>query len=111
MRMNVLRAIGVSSGFRWAFYCGLFLWFAALTLPQAQSLEQTETSQSVKVFIVPVREGIDPPITYLVRRGVKAAMESKASLLALDMETYGGRLDTTEEIIQILSQFKGQTLT
>jgi membrane-bound serine protease (ClpP class) len=66
---------------------------------------------SQKVCILPVRDDIMPPLVYLVRRGVKAAMEDKADLLVLDMETNGGRVDTTEEIIKILNQFKGQTVT
>jgi membrane-bound serine protease (ClpP class) len=64
-----------------------------------------------KVYILPIREDIMPPLVYLVRRSVKAAMEARADLLVLDMDTNGGRVDTTEEIIQILNQFKGQTVT
>src|SRR5437867_2820865 len=52
-----------------------------------------------------------PPLVYLVRRGVKEAMEAKADLLVLDMQTNGGRVDTTREIISILDQFKGDTVT
>ena len=52
-----------------------------------------------------------PPLVYLVRRGVKEAMEAKADLLVLDMETNGGRVDTTREIISILNEFKGDTVT
>ena len=50
-----------------------------------------------------------PPLVYLVRRGVKAAIEADADLLLLDMETNGGRVDVTEEIIEILGQFPGKT--
>lgn len=63
------------------------------------------------VYILPIREDIMPPLVYVVRRGVKEAMEAEADLLLLDMETNGGRVDVTEEIIQILGQFKGQTAT
>jgi membrane-bound serine protease (ClpP class) len=63
------------------------------------------------VYILPIREDISPPLVYLVRRGVKEAMEAKADLLVLDMETNGGRVDVTEEIIGILGQFKGKTAT
>ena len=52
-----------------------------------------------------------PPLVYLVRRGVKVAMDGKADLLVLDMDTNGGRVDVTEEIIGILNNFKGQTAT
>src|SRR5579859_2818346 len=64
-----------------------------------------------KVYILPIRENIEPPLVYLVRRGVKEAMEAKADLLVLDMKTNGGRLDVTEEIIDILNNFKGETAT
>jgi membrane-bound serine protease (ClpP class) len=64
-----------------------------------------------KVFIVPVREDIMPPLVYVVRRGVKEAMEANADALILDMNTDGGRVDVTEEIIGIISKFKGRTYT
>ena len=64
-----------------------------------------------KVVILPIREDIMPPLVYLVRRGVKEAMDAQADLLVLDMETNGGRLDSTEAIFDILSQFKGETVT
>lgn len=66
---------------------------------------------SKKVFVLPIRDDIMPPLLYLVRRGVKEAMEAGADLLILDMETNGGRVDTTREIISILNQFKGETAT
>jgi membrane-bound serine protease (ClpP class) len=64
-----------------------------------------------KVYVIPIREDIMPPLIYVVRRGVKEAMEAKADLIVLDMDTNGGRVDTTEEIIGILNQFKGKTVT
>src|SRR5262245_13729810 len=64
-----------------------------------------------KVYILPIRENIMPPLVYLVRRGVKEAMEAKADLLVLDMETNGGIVGTTREIIQILNEFKGESVT
>jgi len=64
-----------------------------------------------KVYVVPIREDIMPPLTYLVRRGVKEAMEAKAELLIIDMDTHGGRLDVTEEIMEILDKFDGRIVT
>lgn len=69
------------------------------------------TNATRKVYVLPVRDDIMPPLVYLVRRGVKEAMEANADLLVLDMETNGGRVDTTREIIGILNQFKGETVT
>ncbi len=64
-----------------------------------------------KVYVLPIREDIMPPLVYVVRRGVKEAMEAKADVLVLDMETNGGRVDVTEEIIGIIGKFPGQTVT
>jgi membrane-bound serine protease (ClpP class) len=64
-----------------------------------------------RVFVLPIREDIMPPLVYLVRRGVKEAMEAKADLLVIDMDTAGGRVDTTREIISIIGQFPGDTAT
>ncbi len=63
------------------------------------------------VYVVPIRDDIMPPMTYVVRRGVKEAMEAKAEVLVLDMDTNGGRVDVTEEIISIVSKFPGRTVT
>jgi len=64
-----------------------------------------------KVYILPIREAIMPPLVYVVRRGVKEAMEANADALILDMNTDGGRVDVTEDIIGIISKFKGKTFT
>src|SRR2546430_2088869 len=64
-----------------------------------------------KVYVVPIRDDIMPPMVYLVRRGVKEAMEAKADFLVIDMDTNGGRVDVTEEIMEILNNFKGQSAT
>jgi membrane-bound serine protease (ClpP class) len=78
--------------------------FAAQTNPPA-------AAAAGKVYILPIREDIMPPLVYVVRRGVKEAMEANADALILDMNTDGGRVDVTEEIIQIISKFKGTTVT
>lgn len=91
--------------------CAFFCLFVTLGLPgfdsRAASLEQTPVR---KVYVLPIRNDIMPPLVYLVRRGVKEALQAHADLLVLDMETNGGRVDTTEEIIEILGKFKGQTV-
>ncbi len=68
-------------------------------------------SRPATVYIVPIRENIMPPLVYVVRRGVKEAMEAKADAIIFDMNTDGGRVDVTEDIIEIISRFKGQTVT
>src|SRR5947207_3937832 len=90
-------------------------WFGLIlilsTLLGTQTTPAESTNAGKKVFILPIRDDIMPPLVYLVRRGVKEAMEAKADLLLLDMETNGGRVDTTREIIGILNEFKGEMVT
>lgn len=84
---------------------------SAVVVPTAALSAEATTNAAKKVYILPIRADIMPPLVYLVRRGVKEAMEAKADLLVLDMETNGGRVDTTREIISILNEFKGDTVT
>jgi membrane-bound serine protease (ClpP class) len=87
------------------------------SLGQAQELEVPDdaplglAAAQKKVYVVPVREDIMPPILYVIRRGVKEAMAAEADCLILDMETNGGRVDITEEIFDIIGKFKGETVT
>jgi membrane-bound serine protease (ClpP class) len=93
---------------------GLTLLFLILALPEpavSSRAASPEQPQEGRVYVVPIREGIEPSLVYLVRRGVKEAIQAKADLLVFDMETNGGRVDTTEKIIEILNQFKGPTVT
>src|SRR5438477_219515 len=89
--------------------------FLLLTISSLCGLDlfgsETGNSGQRKVYVLPIRSDIMPPLVYLERRGVKEAMEAKADLLVLDMDTNGGRVDVTEEIIEILNNFKGQTAT
>src|SRR5687768_2087862 len=82
------------------------LCFLGATLVTAPAAESEKL-----VYIIPIRDDISTPITYLVRRGIKQAMEAGAQVLILDMETNGGRLDSTEEITKAIDQFEGTTVT
>src|SRR5881628_1048800 len=89
--------------------------FLLLTLSSLSGIDLrgsgTANPSPRKVYVLPIRDDVMPPLVYLVRRGVKEAMEAKADLLLLDMDTNGGYVDVTEEIIAILNNFKGQTAT
>ena len=88
----------------------LMVLFTGLVVPGAACGANSATGAK-KVYVLPIRDDIMPPLVYVVRRGVKEAMEAKADVLVLDMETNGGRVDVTEEIIGILAKFPGQTVT
>lgn len=89
--------------------CSCFL--LAAPWPVAAETNQLAVAPKGKVVILPIRENIMPPLVYVVRRGVKEAMEAKADALILDMRTDGGRVDATEKIIEIVGKFPGTTVT
>jgi membrane-bound serine protease (ClpP class) len=64
-----------------------------------------------RIFVIPVREQIGSAVLYVIRRGVKEAMTSKATAVVLDMKTPGGALDSTFEIMEALGKFDGLTVT
>jgi membrane-bound serine protease (ClpP class) len=90
---------------------------ALAPLSQAQELEAPDdaplgqAAAQKKVYVVPVRDDIMPPILYVIRRGVKEAMAAEADCLIIDMETNGGRVDITEDIFDIIGKFRGETVT
>ena len=64
-----------------------------------------------QVVVIPVREQIAKPVLYILRRGLKEAIEQKADVVILDMKTPGGALDVTFEIMEALDKFPGETIT
>ncbi|MDI1248655.1 MAG: hypothetical protein PSV13_07195 [Lacunisphaera sp.] len=68
-------------------------------------------ARKMVVYVIPVREEINKPTLYILRRGLKEAIEQKADAVVLDMNTPGGALDVTFEIMKALEKFPGQTIT
>ncbi|MDP3851731.1 MAG: hypothetical protein Q8Q59_14595 [Luteolibacter sp.] len=64
-----------------------------------------------KVVIIPIRAQIAKPELYILRRGLKEAIENKVDTIVLDMETPGGALNVTFEMLQALEKFPGRTVT
>jgi len=64
------------------------------------------------IYLIPIHDQIAQPTLYIVRTGVKEAIAAGADFVVLDMNTPGGALDATLEIMQILNErFKGRTAT
>lgn len=69
------------------------------------------STKQARVFVIPVQDEINRPLLYVVRRGLKQAIEEKADTVVLDMKTPGGALDVTFEIMEALARFPGKTVT
>jgi membrane-bound serine protease (ClpP class) len=66
--------------------------------------------EPVRVKVIPVRDAIGRPVLYVIRRGLKEAQAEGMRAVILDMETPGGQLGVTLEIMEALDKFDGETL-
>ena len=63
------------------------------------------------VVVVPLRGEVSPSLALFLRRAQKAAETQGAAAIVLDMNTYGGRLDSAEKITGILNHATIPTYT
>ena len=91
----------------------LCLLLALLTMfPTAlPAQEKSAPAKKHKVVIIPIREQIAPPELHVLRRGLKMAIEQGANTVILDMETPGGRLDVTFDMLKAIEKFPGKVIT
>lgn len=94
---------------RWLLGVATAPWLAAQETP-APAAASASAPRAV-AYVIPVHEQIGKPTLYIVRRGLKEAIEQKADLVVLDMKTPGGDAGTTVEIMEALERFDGATVT
>ena len=88
--------------------------FAACVLPlgaQAETPSSPAPKTPAKVVVIPIRAQIAKPELFILRRGLKDAIENKVDTIVLDMETPGGELEVTFEMLKALEKFPGKTVT
>jgi membrane-bound serine protease (ClpP class) len=98
MRRRLVQLLGVCLA------CSAFAASAPETAPAA-------SPAAVRVYVIPVRDQIGPAVLYIVRRGMKEAIERHADAVIFDMKTPGGALDTTFDIMEAIAKFPGTTIT
>jgi len=84
----------------------------------SESLSQSEAPETLPdpgetktVYRVPITEAISKPNLFILRRSIKQAIERGVDVIVLDMDTPGGRLDVTLDMMELLDRFKGTTIT
>lgn len=77
----------------------------------AASPAESPAASVQRVHVIPIREQIGSAVLYVVRRGIKEAIEQKADAIVFDMNTPGGALDTTMKIMESIGRFPGLTIT
>jgi membrane-bound serine protease (ClpP class) len=78
---------------------------------KASVRNETGKKGAERVYVIPVREQIGSAVLYIIRRGIKEAIEQKADAVVLDMKTPGGSLGSTLEIMEAIAKFPGTTIT
>ena len=63
------------------------------------------------VVVIPLKGEVSPSLALFLRRAQKTAEREGAAALVFDMDTYGGRLDSAEEITGILNHATIPTYT
>ncbi|MGE9297297.1 MAG: NfeD family protein, partial [Puniceicoccales bacterium] len=99
--------------------------------PVAESLPDPDTAQPVAdpsphapdrvipetpeggwdVYVVPIEGAITSPQLYILRRALKEAIKNDVEIVLLDMDTPGGALNVTLEMMEALDKFAGDTIT
>ncbi len=64
-----------------------------------------------KVFIIPIKGEIERGLAYFVRRSIATVEREDAAALVLHMDTHGGELMATEDIMEALLQSPLETYT
>jgi membrane-bound serine protease (ClpP class) len=77
--------------------------------------ESKGTPDPALAYVIPIKDQIGSPILDILRRGLKDAIRGEATVVILDMDTPGGELGVTleimQEIIESLEKFEGKIIT
>jgi membrane-bound serine protease (ClpP class) len=75
------------------------------------SASSAGSEDAVSVYVIPINEAINKPNLFILRRGLKEAIENEVDMVLLEMDTPGGRVDYTLEMMEMLAKFDGITAT
>jgi membrane-bound serine protease (ClpP class) len=89
---------------------GVTVGLLAIQLFSAQA-KTPDAIQKGDTVVVPLQGEISPSLVTFLRRALKAAETGQAAAAVFDMNTYGGRLDSAEEITNILNHATIPTYT
>lgn len=75
------------------------------------TVQAQETNRATLVYIIPIKEMIEPALLYVVRRGVDEAVRNEADAIIFDMDTPGGAVNAAKGIISTITQTDIPTYT
>jgi len=75
------------------------------TLGKAEEVSSTPEKKAL-VYQIPIENQIEPALLYVIRRGVTEATKAKADAIIFTMNTPGGRVDVTRDILDIIKNIE-----
>ena len=87
---------------------GLVLFLCAVA---AMAVDAKEVINRGDTVVVPMNGEVSPSLAIFIRRATKTAENAGAAAIIFEMNTYGGRLDSAEEITEILNHATIPTYT
>jgi len=75
----------------------------------ANETPQSPQNQTTSVYVIPIEGQITASQLYILRRGLKEALQNEVPTIILKINTPGGALDTTLKMMEALENFKGAT--
>ncbi len=91
-------------------FCTAILGLAPGT-SRADAVAEAPPAGPAKVVVIPIREQIAKPELYILRRGLKEAIDNGVSTIVIDMKTPGGDLGSMMEMLEAIGKFPGKTYT
>jgi len=79
--------------------------------PAAAPAAPAPAAGKIDVYVIPITGVINKPNLFILRRGLKEAIKNDVECVLLDMDTPGGRVDYTIEMMEMLAKFDGITAT
>lgn len=94
-----------------AYRTWIVILLTALSLPGFSEDPAPAKKDAPLVYEIPVRKQIEPALLYVIRRGVTEATNAKADAIVFTMDTPGGRVDITRDILNIIRKLNIDTYT
>jgi membrane-bound serine protease (ClpP class) len=88
-----------------------FALFLLICAAAANASAAREIIRQGETVVVPMRGEISPSLVLFIRRATKTAENAGAGAIVFEMNTYGGRLDSAEEITGVLNHAMIPTYT
>ncbi|MFL6590041.1 MAG: NfeD family protein [Chthoniobacterales bacterium] len=87
------------------------LFFAALLAIAIDRAAARDVIRKGDTVVMPLNGEVSPSMHLFLRRAIKAAENASAAAIIIEMNTYGGRLDSASDIIEVLNRTALPTYT